>query len=112
MKLNRSSAMSQRYSSTLLALCSAVALFGGAAPAAASDYYKVEPAAAPAAGRIVVRDLLWKCGPDGCVAGKSGGRVTVDCAALVRKIGAVKSFSVAGRALGAAELEKCNARAK
>ncbi|MBV8687616.1 MAG: hypothetical protein JOZ90_17350 [Alphaproteobacteria bacterium] len=100
--------MTRIFSSTLLASC----LLAAAAPAAAADYYKAEPAAAPSAQRLVVRDLVWRCGPAGCVSGRSNSRAAVDCAALVRQVGAVRSFTVEGRPLAPEDLEKCNARAR
>jgi hypothetical protein len=103
--------MSRHFSSTLLAACSA-AILAAAVPGAAAASYKAEPAAAPSSDHVVVRGLLWKCGAGGCVSGKSTSRAAVDCAALVREIGAVKTFSVDGRELGAEDLQKCNLRAK
>lgn len=95
----------------LAALASALPLF--AAPAAAAGVsYRAEPATAPAAERLVVRDLVWKCGAGVCLSAKSNSRAAVDCAALVRQIGPVRSFSIDGRPLASGELEKCNARAR
>ena len=84
-----------------------------AAPAlAAGAYYQAELATPPAAERLVVREIVWKCGPGGCIAGKSNSLAKTDCAALAREAGPVRSFTVAGRPLSAAELEKCDARAR
>jgi hypothetical protein len=104
--------MTRYLSQALLAFGSAASLVGAAVPAAAGVYYRAEPAAQPSSDRLVVRDLVWKCGVGGCVSGKSHSRAAVDCAALVRAIGAVRSFSVEGQALPADQLEKCNARAR
>src|SRR4051812_16909312 len=103
--------MTRHFSPTLLAACSA-AILAAAVPGAAAASYKAEPATAPASDHIVVRGLLWKCGDGGCISAKSNSRAAIDCAALVREVGAVKSFSVDGRPLGAEDLGKCNARAK
>jgi hypothetical protein len=103
--------MARHFSSTLIGACSA-AILAAAVPGAAAASYKAEPAAAPASDHVVVRGLLWKCGADGCVSGKSTSRAAVDCAALVREIGAVKSFSVDGREISAEDLGKCNARSR
>ena len=90
-----------------------LAVGAAAGPAlAAGPYYQAELATPPAAERLVVREIVWKCGPAGCTAGKSNSLAKTDCAALAREAGPVRSFTVAGRALGAAELEKCNARAR
>ena len=85
----------------------------GAAPAvAAGPHYRAELATPTSSNRIVTRDLIWRCAASGCVAGKSNRRPATDCAALVREAGALRSFAVAGKALSAADLEKCNAKAK
>jgi hypothetical protein len=75
-------------------------------------YYQAEPAAAPAKAQVIAGELAWRCGAQGCFAGKSGSRPVVDCEGLVRAVGRVKSFAVAGAALPADQLEKCNARAR
>lgn len=96
--------------SSLLAL---IFFGGGAGPGLASPaQYRAHPAAVPAVERVVVRDLVWKCGPDGCVAAQGGSRPAVDCSALARKVGALRSFAVAGAPLAAEALEKCNAGAR
>jgi hypothetical protein len=81
-----------------------------ATPALAS-HYQAEPAAKPAAAKIILRDTIWSCTDAGCAAGRSNSRPAIVCEVLVKEVGALKSFSVAGRPLSAAELEKCNARA-
>jgi hypothetical protein len=105
--------MARTLISALLAFASVLVFGAAAGPAfAAGGYYRAVLATPPAAGRLIVRDLIWHCGADGCVAGKSNSRVALDCAALARQAGALRSFSVEGRALSAEELEKCNARAR
>jgi hypothetical protein len=100
--------------SSLFAFLITFLLIGGAGSAFAATelQYRAEPATPPAAARLIVKDLVWKCGPAGCVAGKSNSRPAIDCSALVREVGPLKSFAVAGRALDSAALEKCNARAR
>jgi hypothetical protein len=95
---------------TLLALGSAAGPAMAAAPGVA--HYRAEPLTPPETARLIANDLVWKCGPAGCVAGRSYSRPATDCAAFVREVGAVRSFAVAGRRLDAGELEKCNARAR
>ena len=98
----------------ILSACSLAFLsIGAAAPAiAAGPHYRAELAAPASSNRVVTRDLIWRCADDGCVAGKSNSRPATDCAALAREAGALRSFTVAGKALSAADLEKCNAKAK
>jgi hypothetical protein len=83
-----------------------------AAPALASSHYHAQPAAKPAAAKLVVRDTIWSCGDGGCQAAtKSSSRPAIVCEILVKQVGALRSFTVAGEALTAEQLEKCNARA-
>ncbi len=79
---------------------------------AAPAYYQAEPAAAPAQPRLVARDNVWHCGEAGCTSGRTGSRPAIVCATLVREVGALRSFSVEGRAFAAGELENCNRRAR
>jgi hypothetical protein len=80
--------------------------------AAATPHYTAQPAAQPASDTLVVRGLVWKCGPGGCTAGKSNSRPANDCAALARRVGPLTRFRAGGRELAAEVLEKCNARAR
>ena len=106
--------MTRHLVSTLLALLGAVAVFGASAGPALAEtvHYRAEPATPQAQARLIVKDLIWKCGPAGCIAGKSNSRPAIDCPALARQIGTLRSFTVAGQALPAEALEKCNARAR
>lgn len=83
-----------------------------AAPALASSHYHAQPAVPPAATKIVVRDTIWSCGDGGCAAAaRSSSRPLIVCETLVKQVGALQSFTVAGQALSPQQLEKCNARA-
>jgi hypothetical protein len=106
--------MARQLASTLFSMLLTVLLVGAAAgPALANGtHYRAQPASPPAAERLVVRDLIWKCGPAGCVAGKGTSRPAIECAALVRQVGALRSFSAGGEPLPPEQLEKCNARAR
>lgn len=85
----------------------------GASPAmAAAGHYRAEFASPPAAGKLVAKDVVWTCDSGGCTAAPSNSRPQIVCSALARRVGALQSFTVAGRPLGAADLEKCNARAR
>jgi hypothetical protein len=81
-----------------------------ASPAFASSHYHAEPTAKPAAAKLVLRDTIWNCGDGGCAAARSNSRPAIVCAVLVKKVGALRSFSVGGTSLSAEDLEKCNAR--
>ncbi|HEY5723659.1 MAG TPA: hypothetical protein VIT45_15210 [Allosphingosinicella sp.] len=103
-----------RFAAPILSALSLASLsLAAAAPAvAAGPYYRAELAAPASSGQVIARGLIWKCGAEACVAGKSNSRPAIDCAALVREAGALRSFTVQGRALSDSDLEKCNARAK
>ena len=86
----------------------AVAL--SAAPAAASTYSAT--LSAPATGRIIARDISWDCNGAACLGSTENSRPAVLCQSLAKRAGRIDSFLVDGRALAAAELERCNASAK
>ena len=81
-----------------------------AAPAFAGNY-SAKPAV-PASGRIIGRDIMWRCGPDACQGSTSESRPAVICQSLARQAGRIESFIADGRAFTAAELGKCNASVK
>ena len=87
---------------------SAIAL--AAAPAAAATYSA--KLAVPATARIIARDISWNCGPAACQGATDESRPLVLCQSLAKRTGRLDSFVVDGRALGAADLERCNASAK
>ena len=83
-----------------------------ASPALAGHYH-ADPAAKPMAPKLVIRDTLWSCGNSGCTAGGPGSsRPAIVCELLVREVGALRSFSAAGRPFSPEQLQKCNARAQ
>jgi hypothetical protein len=85
----------------------------GAPPAfAAAPHYKAEPAAPPAAEKLIVRETVWNCGPAACVARQGNSRPAVECGALARQLGTLRSFAAGGRTFAPEALEKCNARAR
>ena len=88
-----------------------IALVLVSAPAAAA-HYRAEPTAAPTADRFIARDTVWTCGEGACEAAQSNSRPQVVCTAVVRKLGTLRAFNVAGEPLSAEELARCNARAR
>ena len=90
-----------------------IALAFVASPAVAqAPYYSAEPAAAPAAARIVVRDSVWRCSAGQCLAGRSPTRHALVCAGLARTVGELRRFAVEGREFGPEQLASCNRRAR
>ena len=93
-----------RYAILSLALVSAPAFAAG---------FQAETNSAPAQERFVARDSIWRCAGTSCVStNRTSTRPAIVCAALAREVGALKSFSADGRAFGAEELQRCNARAR
>jgi hypothetical protein len=90
-----------------LAFC---ALALTAASAAASSY-SANPTV-PASGRFITRDIVWNCGPAACQGATDESRPLVLCQSLAKRAGRLDSFIADGRALSAAELDRCNASAK
>ncbi len=82
-----------------------------ASPAVAATY-SAKPVVAPAAKRIVGRDIAWACGPAACQGSTESSRPLLLCKDLAKRAGRLSSFVADGRALGATELDKCNAAAK
>lgn len=82
-----------------------------AAPAAA-QHYQAQTLVKPGQARIIARDIMWTCGGTACTAPKNHSRPAIVCSLLVKEVGALASFSVAGRPISVSDLEKCNARAR
>jgi len=83
-----------------------------AAPALAQGHFQAQPVAPSAQQRFVARDNVWRCTEAGCTSSRTATRPALVCSALVRAVGALRGFSVAGRAFTAEELENCNRRAR
>ena len=72
----------------------------------------VPTVAVASASNVIAGDNLWKCGSDGCMTAAITARPVVACAQVAKKVGTLSSFVVAGTALAADDLAKCNAKAK
>ncbi len=83
-----------------------------ASPAAASTHYTAKPVAKAEKARLILRDTVWSCSDIGCAAPKGTSRPAIVCAVLVREVGVLAHFTIAGQAMPAPDLEKCNARAR
>jgi hypothetical protein len=81
-----------------------------AAPAAAATY-SARPLTAPTNAKIIGKDISWACGATGCTGSTDSSRPLVICQDLAKRAGRLGSFTADGRALDAAELDKCNAKA-
>ena len=66
----------------------------------------------PATGRLIDRDISWRCAGATCTGATTESRPLVLCQGLAKQAGRVGSFSVNGRPLDTAQLDRCNASAK
>ena len=83
------------------------------APAAASAAtYSASPVTPVAAKHIVARGVAWACGPEACRTSTDTSRPILLCQGFAKKAGRLDSFTVDGRAMAAAELDKCNSAAR
>jgi hypothetical protein len=82
-----------------------------AAPALAATY-SAKPAAAPAAAKIIGKDIRWSCAGDTCRGSTEASRPLVLCQDLAKRAGRLESFVADGEALSAEQLAKCNTAAK
>lgn len=82
-----------------------------AAPAFAGTY-SAKPVSAPAAGKIIGKDISWACTANGCRGSTEQSRPLVLCQDLAKRAGRIESFVANGQPLSAEQLDKCNAYAK
>jgi hypothetical protein len=81
-----------------------------AGPALATNY-SAKPIAATDQ-KVVVRDVIWACGPAACQGSTNESRPAIVCQSLAKKVGRLENFVANGRAFASAELDRCNAVAK
>jgi hypothetical protein len=91
--------------SRMLAFMAALAI---AAPAAAATY-SGKPVAPGAESKFVGRDIVWKLAGGIYQGSTEQSRPLVLCQSLAKRAGRLESFTVNGRAIGDADLAKCNA---
>ena len=81
-----------------------------AAPAFAGTY-SAKPVSAPAAGKIIGKDISWACTANGCRGSTEASRPLVLCQDLAKRAGRLESFVANGQPLPAEQLDKSNASA-
>ena len=89
----------------------ALAFVGAPAAASAASYSGV-PVTRAAQQRIIASDISWACGADACQGSSDESRPLVLCQDLAARTGRLASFVADGRAFNAAELDRCNSRAR
>lgn len=83
-----------------------------AVSAASAGFYDAKPVAAPVKASSITGGVMWKCADGVCTAPASSTRAPIVCEQVVKRYGALASFSADGKALDDAALAKCNSRAK
>ena len=96
----------------LIAFVTALAASSLFASAAGAGYYNAKPVAAPGKPSLIAGSMMWKCDGGVCSAAKATSRDAIVCEQVVKRLGAVSTFSANGAAFDEAALAKCNARAK
>ena len=82
-----------------------------ASPALAGTY-TAKPAAAPAAAKIIGKDISWARDGDSYRGSTEASRPLILCQDLAKRAGQLESFIADGQALPAEQLAKCNSAAK
>ena len=82
-----------------------------AAPAFAGTY-SAKPVAAPAASKIIGKDISWNCSADGCRGSTEASRPLIICEDLAKRAGRIESFAADGKELSTEQLAKCNSAAR
>lgn len=82
------------------------------AQAAPADLYVAVPVSPSAKPSVITRSTVWHLRDQAYVAGAAPERPAVLCELIVRQVGALASFAVAGKAYDADQLARCNAKAK
>lgn len=82
-----------------------------AGPAFAATY-SATPVGAPAAARIVGKDIGWSCADGSCRGVTENSRPLLLCQDLAKRAGPIASFAVDGRPLPDAALAQCNRSAR
>jgi hypothetical protein len=88
-----------------------ISLAFASTPAFAQAHFQAQPEARPTQQRVLARDNIWRCGDTLCTSPRTTTRPAIVCSTLVRQIGQLRSFSVAGAPFNAEQLAACNARA-
>jgi hypothetical protein len=75
-------------------------------------FYVATPVAKPAATNIITNATLWTWQDTAFTANHAPERPNILCELVVKRVGALSSFSAGGKAFDADALAKCNARAR
>ena len=89
-----------------------IAAVGFLAAPAFSATYTAKPVAAPAAAKIIGKDISWARDGGGYRGSTEASRPLILCQDLAKRAGRLESFTANGAALPADQLAKCNTAAK
>lgn len=76
-----------------------------------AGFYVATPVAKPAATSLITNSTLWTWQDTAFTANHAPERPNIVCELVVKRVGALSSFSAGGKAFDADALAKCNARA-
>lgn len=99
-----------RFAALLLSLIGSFTLLGSAAVAQSTGYYNVT-LASEAAGKQIVKGMVFNCSGATCAAAQGTSRPAIVCASVARELGPVTAFRAGELALDGEALAKCNAKA-
>jgi hypothetical protein len=102
-----------RFTALAAAALTTVALLSPLAADAqgAAGFYVATPVAKPAASSVITNSTLWTWQDTAFTANHAPERPNILCELVVKRVGALTSFSAGGKAFDADALAKCNARA-
>lgn len=77
-----------------------------------AGFYVATPVAKPTATTLITNSTLWTLQDSAYTANHAPERPNILCELVVKRVGALASFSAGGKAFDADALAKCNARVK
>ncbi|CAN5512833.1 hypothetical protein BH10PSE14_BH10PSE14_23590 [soil metagenome] len=103
-----------RSTAILAAALASAALFSPAVVSAEgpAGFYVATPVATPTIPNLITNSTLWTLQDSAYTANHAPERPNILCELVVKRVGALTSFSAGGKAFDAEALAKCNARAK
>lgn len=94
--------------SAALALALGLAVAPGASAQGEGPHFRAQLAAPSAQARLAAGGVVWRCAETSCTAPRTGTRPLRMCRELKQSVGQIVSFEVAGAALSADDLARCN----
>lgn len=91
-----------------LTLALGLAVAPGASAQGDGPHFRAQLAAPSAQARPAAGGVVWRCAETSCTAPRTGARPLRMCRELKQSVGQIVSFEVAGAALSAEDLARCN----